>query len=309
MVTRCASYLRGRRLRATLLDSCGAPVFGEESVVTSSGFVSVAYTANVDEGEEVDQRNANNERCVYAPAIPAFLGYTAEITFCNVDPDLFSMLTGQETIVDANGDVIGFSMDTAISAADVNFALEVWAGTPPSDACSPAATGGSYGYILLPFVQGGIVGDFTIENDVVTFTITNATTKDGNTWGVGPYDVVAGLAGAPSPLPEALTSTKHLVLLNTSIAPPDAECGFRPLLDPEDAAITDVTTTPTLLSVVFAPVPAGSDPWWIDFGDGEWDYEAAGTNITHVYAAAGTYTYTAYRGSSSITDTVTVVAA
>lgn len=308
MVTRCASYLRGRRLRATRLDTCGNPVYDEDSVVTSSGFVSVAYTANVDEGEEVDQRNANNERCVYATAVPALLGYDVEITFCNVDPDLFSMLTGQETITDANGDVIGFSVDTAVNAADTNFALEVWAGVSDSDACSPATSGGSFGYVLLPFVQGGIVGDFTIENDAVTFTITNASTKDGNAWGVGPYNVVGGLLGAPSPLPEALTSTKHLVLLNTSIAPPSAECGFRPLLDPADADLTSVTPTPTLLSVSFAPVPSGSDPWWIDFGDGEWDYNAAGTAIVHVYAAAGTYTYTAYRGDSSFTSTVTVSA-
>ena len=309
MVTRCASYLRGRRLRATLLDECGNPVYGESSVVTSSGFVSVAYTANVDEGEVVDQRNANNDKCVYAPADPTMLGYTVEITFCNVDPDLFSMLTGQDTIIDANGDVIGFSIDTAVKASDTKFALEVWAGTPPSDACAPAASGGSYGYILLPLVQGGIVGDFTIENDVVTFTITNAATLDGNAWGVGPYNVVAGLGGVPSPLPESLTSTKHLILLNTNIAPPDAECGFRPLLDPADADLTDVTATPTLLSVTFAPVPAGSDPWWIDFGDGFWDYEATGGNIVYAYAAAGTYTYTAYRGDSVFTDTVTVVAA
>lgn len=308
MVTRCASYVRGRMLRATRLDACGSPVFGDCSVVTSSGFVSVAYTANIDDGTEINVPNANGDTCVYDPARPRFLSYTVEITFCNVDPDLYAMVTGQRTLTDAFGDVVGFTVDSAISPADTAFALEVWAGSPGA-VCSPAATGGTFGYVLLPFVQGGVVGDFTIENAEVTFTISNAVTKDGNSWGVGPYDVVLDVTSSPGPLEDPLLSTDHLVLLLTGVAPPEAECGCRPLLDPEDAVITDVTAVPTLLSVAFDPVPAGSDPWWIDFGDGEWDYEALGTTITHVYAAAGTYTYTAYRGTSVIVDTVTVVAA
>lgn len=307
MATRCASYVRGRMLRATRLDGCGNPVYGDASVVTSKGFVSVAYTANIDDGAEVNVPNAAGERCIYEPAVPTFLSYTVEITFCDVDPDLYAMLTGQRVLTNAFGDVVGFTMDSAVSAADSAFALEVWAGSP-GVACAPGSTG-SYGYVLLPYVQGGVVGDFTIENAEVTFTISNATTKDGNAWGTGPYEVVLDITSAPSALPEPILATDHLILLLTGVAPPDAECGARPLLDPADAVLTSVTATPTLLSVSFAPVPVGTDPWWIDFGDNEWDYEPTGGNIVHVYAAAGTYTYTAYRGTSSYSSTVTVAAA
>lgn len=307
MVTKCASYVRGRMLRVTRLDACGRVVYGDESVVTSKGFVSVGYTANVDDGEEINVPNAAGERCVYEPANPSLLGYTVEVAFCNVDPDLFAMMTGQRTTTDAFGIVDGFTMDTAVSSQDTAFALEVWAGSPNTAGCAEGATG-TFGYVLLPFLQGGIVGDFTIENDAVTFTISNASTKDGNAWGVGPYDVVLGLGNVPAPLPEPLTPTEHLLFKQTGVAPPEPECGARPLLDPEGAALTDVTATPTLLSVLFSPTPAGTDPWWIDFGDDTWDYEATGGDITHVYEAAGTYTYTAYRGTSVITDTVTVTA-
>jgi hypothetical protein len=306
MVTRCASYVRGRMMRATLLDDCGNPVYGDESSVTSKGFVSVAYTANIDDGTEINLPNAGGERCVYAAAVPAFLSYTVEITFCNVDPDLYAMLTGQRVLTDALGDVVGFSMNSDVSALDSSFALEVWAGST-GNACVSGATG-NYGYVLLPFVQGGVLGDFTIENDAVTFTISNATTRDGNMWGVGPYNVVLGVGSVPAQLADPLLANDHLILLMTGQAPPTAECGARPLLDPTDAELTSVTPTPTLLSVSFAPTPAGADPWWIDFGDGTWDYEASGGAIVHVYPAAGTYTYTAYRGLSSFTDTVTVAA-
>lgn len=308
MVTKCASYVRGRVLRATRLDACGRVVYGPDSVVTSAGFVSVAYTANIDDGEEINVPNANGDRCVYVPAKPSFLGYTVEITFCNVDPDLFAMLTGQRVVTDAFGDVVGFTMDTAVSSDDSAFALEVWAGSPTTTGCVEGATG-SFGYVLLPFLQGGVVGDFTIENAEVTFTVSNASTKDGNAWGVGPYDVVLGVGNLPAPLADPLTTTDHLLFIQTGLEPPEALCGARPLLDPDAAPLTDVTATVTGLSVDFDPVPAGADPWWIDFGDGFWDYEALGTTITHVYETEGIYTFTAYRDDSVVTDTVEVFAA
>jgi hypothetical protein len=80
-----------------------------------------------------------------------------------------------------------------------------------------------------------------------------------------------------------------------------------PLLDRTDPAITGVTATPTGLSVAFAPTPAGTDPVWYEFGDGQWDYAETGS-YTHEYAGPGTYTYTAHRGSSTVTGQVTVTA-
>lgn len=307
MVTRCASYVRGRVLRVTRLDSCGRVVYGPDSVVTSTGFVSVAYTANIDDGEEINLPNANGDRCVYVPAKPSFLGYTAEITFCNVDPDLFAMMTGQRVVTDAFGDVVGFTMDTSVSADDSAFALEVWAGSPSASGCEEGSAG-TFGYILLPFLQGGVVGDFTIENAEVTFTISNAATRDGNAWGVGPYDVVLDISSLPAPLPDPLTTTDHLYFIQTGVAPPEAQCGARPLLDPDAEPLTDVDAVATGLSVDFDPVPAGSDPWWVDFGDGTWDYEALGTTITHVYETEGSYDWTAYRNDSVIEGTVVVEA-
>ena len=65
--------------------------------------------------------------------------------------------------------------------------MEVWSQVPA--AVCEAGSEGSYGYFLVPFVKGGIIGDFTIANDVVNFTLSGAKSKDGSAWGVGPYDV------------------------------------------------------------------------------------------------------------------------
>lgn len=54
--------VKGKMLRATKLGPCGDPVLGVGGwpvQVVTKGFVSVEYSAEVDDGEEIDQRDAN----------------------------------------------------------------------------------------------------------------------------------------------------------------------------------------------------------------------------------------------------------
>lgn len=307
MVTKCTSLIRGRVARYTRVDSCGRMVFGEDSSLTTSGTISVAYTAVIDEGTEISVPNMAGDICIYDPAKPIFKGYTIEVTFCQVDPELYALITGQRVLYDAFGDIVGFSMDTAVSVSDHAFALEVWAGAQSTAACAEGAAG-TFGYFLSPFIQAGTIGDFTLENAEVTFTVSGTATKNGNAWGVGPYNVELTAGSIPGPLVDPVTTTEHLIVKLVGVAPPAAACGARPLLDPEDAALTGVTVVPgtTSTTTTFTPVAPGTDPWWVDFGDGDWTYLAAGTMISHTYAAAGTYAYTARRGASVFSGNVVV---
>lgn len=213
------SLVRGRRMRVTALDGCGAPL-GQSAV--TDGFISVAFSAQTTEAEEILITKANGQTCVRDAGSPSFNGYSLEITFCGVMPCIYEMLTGQPVVSDAGGDLVGFKMNSSIDTNLSAFALELWAGVPGVD-CNNG--GGSFGYVLVPFVASGVVGDFTIENAAVNFTITNATTRDGNGWGVGPYDVLDDGAGTPAPLPEALDSDDHLYVVWTDVAPPTATDG------------------------------------------------------------------------------------
>lgn len=187
--TKCLSLVKGRRIRVTKLDGCGRPVFGECSQAVSKGFISVAFTANTLDTDEINVTNAAGERCVYEPAETSLTGYTLEIQFCEVDPELFSLVTGQPVTFDAGGtNVNGFDIDTQTSLTAGGFALELWAGAANTDACATEGAQGAFGYLLIPFLKGGIVGDFTVENGAVTFTLTGASTRDGNSWGFGPYN-------------------------------------------------------------------------------------------------------------------------
>ena len=296
--SRCFSPVRGRAMRITKLDGCGRPIYGDGSVGVSDGFVSVAFTANTDDGEEINVTNAAGKTCVREVPCPTFLGYGVEIEFCSADPALFAILTGQEPVLDAEGVAVGFRVNSDISACNSGFALEVWTGVP-GVACDTdtAADADPGGYLLLPYLQGGIFGDFTVENDAISFTVTGAQTKTGSGWGTGPYDVVR-YADVPGPLTSPITSGDHLHVQYTDVAPPPAFCGTQPLLDPSAPALTGVTATATGKSVEFTAVPAGSDPWYVDFGDGTWDYSADGAVLTHEYDTAGTYKAVGYRGTS-----------
>ena len=244
--------VRGHMMRVTKVDGCCAPDFGDDAMVVTEGFVSVALTANINEGEELVVTNAAGKTCVRDPGQTEFQGYGAEITFCEVSPCLFSIVTGQPSVVDANGDVVGFRMNSAISLTGSGFALEVWMGVP-GVACT--GEGGAYGYLLLPCLQGGVVGDFTIENAAVTFTVTGAATKDGNGWGTGPYDVVPGTDGTtPSKLPDALDVDDHLYVVFTTVAPPEETDGCAALAAP--AATGAFAGSPGTWSPVGATPPA-----------------------------------------------------
>jgi len=312
-VTKCLSPVKGRRLRVTRLDSCGRPVFGEDSQAVSKGFVTVSFTANTTESDEINVTNAAGEVCIYEASVQQLVGYGIEIQFCGVDPDLLSIVTGQPVVLGWDGStVIGFDVDTQIELSQVNWGFELWMGAPTGNACATEGAQGSFGYLLLPFLSGGILGDFTVENAAVTFTVTGASTKEGNGWGVGPYnDIMLGNqtpTPLPGPMPTPVSSSTALRLIEVDLLPPEPVCGARPLLDPALPALTEITATVDGLDVDFATIPVATGPVWYDFGDGEWDYVVAPGTASHTYAAAGTYTVQASQDGAWVQEVVTVAA-
>lgn len=299
-----ASMIRGKSIRVTLVDANGRAVIGEDSVVATKGFLTLTYTTNSEEGEGINVTNANGDTCVSEAAKPTFTGFGVEAEFCDVDFAMFTILTGQEIVLDSSGKAIGITESTDVSIADVTFALETWTGADTKGAAASAGSQGQFGYVLTPFLTGGLISDITVENAAITFTVTGMTTKNGNAWGKGPHAVEL-VAGKAAPLRVGLKANDHRRIMITEVAPPAQYAGATPLLDPSDPAVTSVTATKTGLSVVFAPVPTGTDPMFYDLGDGTWDYSETGA-YTHVYKAAGSYDVIARRGTSTVTTKVVV---
>ena len=93
--SKCFSLVRGRVMRVTRLDGCGAVVLGPDSQVVSDGFISVALTAQTDEGTAISVTNAAGKVCISDEPCPTFTGYDIAVEFCGVDPALIDIMTGQ----------------------------------------------------------------------------------------------------------------------------------------------------------------------------------------------------------------------
>lgn len=244
----CFSLVRGRAMRVTRLDGCGGVVLGPDSAVVSEGFITISLTAQTDEGTTISVTNAAGNICILDEPCPKFTGYAVEVAFCGVNPDLVRLMTGQASVLDGEDEPVGFRMNTAVDACDSGFALEMWSNVP-AGACEPGA-GTNYGYFLVPFLKGGVIGDFTLANDAVNFTLSGARSKDGNAWGVGPYDVDDDGAGGTGPLLLAMDPDDHLDMHLTTVPPPSTDdCGA---IAVGVAATSAVAGTPATL------VPANS---------------------------------------------------
>ncbi len=217
--------IRGRRMRVTRLDDCGVPVVGAASTRVSKGFVSVGMSPQYEDAAAINVTNAAGEIDFNEPGDSTLTGMQAEVAFTRVDPDLFSLITGQQVVVDGAAVATGLRLSGGVPDNLGGWALEVW-----SDLGGQVCAGAkAYGYFLLPYLRGGTIGDFTLENGAVSFTITS-TTREGSGWDVGPYDVVnTAAAGAPivaGPLLTPIGDKDHFHLDMVTIAPPAETAGL-----------------------------------------------------------------------------------
>lgn len=234
---------KGRIARATVLDACGVPAWGDKAYLASKGFVTVSITANYDDGTEISQTNADGDKCFKLPAKATLTNLSLGIVFCGVDPEFYSVASGQPKITDPQtGDVIGFRVNTGVAPIDVAWALELWSYAQGEGACDQETGDVPWAYTIWPFLTGGRVSDYTIANDAVTFGVEQAFTRDGSGWNLGPYEVVGDETGAADLLQEAIDSLDHQYgPLRTFIQPPAETDGLVPLDDPDGDPATIAT--------------------------------------------------------------------
>jgi hypothetical protein len=129
--------VRGLKLRATLVNSCGLPIAGPANTMVTDGYVSASLTAVMNDAEELEQKNAEGRVCVSDRTPPERKHYTVELELCNVSTGLISLFSGWEQILDYNGDSVGFQDATQVSEYGV--VIEIWTGGRSDDDC-PAPT-------------------------------------------------------------------------------------------------------------------------------------------------------------------------
>lgn len=223
MPTQCLKPVRGRVARITKLDSCGVPVVGAKSQVVTEGFVSVEGQIQLEDPQEYKLKNAADKFLYNSRGKPLIKWIDLTLNFGLVDPEAYNLITGSPIELNDNTtpEAVGFRIRENTSA---NFALELW-----TDLEGLACVGGTaaYGYMLLPFCKDAVVGNWTWQNDVISFPVQSARTDHGSGWGVGPYNVLNKLSAptGPAPLLAAIDPLDHMLMELTTLAPPSPSCG------------------------------------------------------------------------------------
>jgi hypothetical protein len=289
-------------MRVTKVNALGRPVYGANSFVVTSGFVSVQFTPEIAEGEETEVRTASGELCVSERGCDELRWITVQIEFCQVDPCLFTLINETWTeLRDCVGEVIGWAESHKFSC-DTGFAMELWTDVTGYTPTTPGAQG-AWGYLLLPFIVGGTLGEQTVENGAISFTISGRT-KKGSGWGVGPYDIMCNDAttGACGPLLTPVGTEEPRRIMLTTCPPPTAACGCQPLSSPDGAplTVTEDTTDASRMSVN-AEVAAGTTGTYrVSWGDGTVAQDIIpGTPLNHEYDRPGTYTVSVWDSTNT----------
>jgi hypothetical protein len=226
VATICSGFSRGVTMRLTRLDVCGVPVVGACTTVVSSGFVSVEVSPQYIDPTEIEQLNANGEACVIDQTCPQFKWDELEMVFCNVNPNIWNIITGDALVLNDNtptADTVGFRQ-SGQDLCTANFALEIWTQKPGQPCTDPDMK--EYGYWLFPFVVQGTVGDWTFENDALTLTL-NARTSGGSGWGTGPATYLVrrdAVTDTPEVLLTAIGPNDHMHHEVVTVAPPTPAC-------------------------------------------------------------------------------------
>lgn len=218
----CFAVVRGKAIRVTEVDDCGA-IPEDANYVVSNGFVQVQISADNEAGDEILVKNANGDFCINERSPDGLKRLNITVDWCNVDPDIMNMITGFPLVPgDSPGEPVGF--DIVEGTYDATFALEVWTGLG-GQRCADGNE--CFGYLLLPLNTGAALGDFTIENGAATFQTTGYTVG-GSEWGVGPY-MVEGEGTCDSPLTTAIPADGHARLMTVCCPPPSPACGTVPV--------------------------------------------------------------------------------
>ena len=294
-MSNCMTIKGGDRIRLTRLDGCGRPVYGECNAVVTQGVVEVKMSPEVDDKDPKEQKNFAGNYC-YSEATCAVIKYwNIEITWCEINFAAFQMINPTyDLIYDDDGQVLGYYTSTDVDCSR-GYAMEMWlqlAGD--SDVCTGEDSEGVWGYVVIPWVTGGVPDDITIsDSDAITF-VTKSTTKNGGRWGTGPYQVLLDSKGNPVGLPKPLGGKQPWGVLTTSMPPPEADCDCveveRPVPPEADVSIEGLPGEEPRTTVILRPDNHGFGTVTVDWGDGSEPEETNDlSKISHKYLKDGEY--------------------
>lgn len=169
-----ASSINGQLIRVTRLNADGTLATGASASYTMRSFISVSFTPEYEEGDEITQKNAAGEVCASFQSPDTLKRVTLEVAICEPDPE-FTWVAAGGTLLQTAGKTVGWkSPATGVDALPYGVALDVWS---LAIANGKPANVNRYWRWVFPYVTMRPSGDRVIENGML------ANTFEG--WGVG----------------------------------------------------------------------------------------------------------------------------
>ena len=184
----------GLALRASKLAISGAPLEGAESSYVTQRFMTLGFTPEYTEGDEVEEKAADGSVCVYYKLPDVLKRVTFTLTICSPSPELSEILAGGTLLEDGSNNVIGYQgPEAGTEATPFGVSLEVWSRAVED---GRLANPNPYWWWVFPYTQMRFAGERVLENGMLANTFEGWGV--GNTdWGDGPGDDWAHTSASP----------------------------------------------------------------------------------------------------------------
>ena len=170
----CPKSIKGLAIRVTRTDICGVPesIFDADTRITTTGFVSLGLTPNIESGEEITVKNADGSLCVTDKDPDQLKWFDLELLLCGVPLPLLEMLLGVTLLTDGADSVGGVLPSRAAQIDQLPRQMEVWSRNKDAAACAPGATPVPYVQWLLPLTRNwNVSGNLSFSITQLEFTL------------------------------------------------------------------------------------------------------------------------------------------
>ena len=160
-----ARSVNGVALRVSRLDADGFILPGSNTVYTQKAFMSFQFTPEMEDGEEITEKNADGSICYSSQERSTLKRVTLSLSVCSPDPELEELLLGG-TIFKTGDEVVGYAAPEAGSVANPDgIAIEAWSRAMDGNG-KPVAGRGFYHWVF-PYGAFAPSGDRVMENGLM----------------------------------------------------------------------------------------------------------------------------------------------
>jgi len=181
-----AASVQGVALRVCKLGADGRPLVGPKTSIVTNAFMRFGFTPEYTAGEEIEEKGADGNVCIYYQAPDVLKRVTFSLAICNPSPELHEMLIGGNILLPATGtDAIGYAAPaTGIDSTPNGVAFEIFSRAIVQG--KPAAENPYWRWVF-PYAKMKLTGDRVLEN--------GAMANEFEGWGVGNVNYGRGAAG------------------------------------------------------------------------------------------------------------------